>query len=182
MNAATDRKIALLRGINVGKSARIAMADLRECTEAAGCADVKTVLATGNVVLTDPRPEVDLRAVLEAAYADRFGYDAVVQVLTRGAVEDAVAAYPFATLDDHHDYLIFCDDPDVTVAVAEAMRAAMAAEGTEAVEAGRECVYWRVPRGLTLSSPAAKVTSGRSHGRHLTMRNIRTLRKILALG
>lgn len=185
MNATTDhgeRKVAFLRGINVGKSARIAMADLRECTEAAGCTDVKTVLATGNVVLTDPRPAADLRAVLEAAYADRFGYDAVVQVLTRDAVEDAVAAYPFATLDDHHDYLIFCDDPDVTVAVAEAMRAVVAPDGTEAVEAGRGCLYWRVPRGSTLTSPAAKATGDRSHEKHLTTRNIKTLHKVLALG
>lgn len=182
MNAATDRKIALLRGINAGKAARIAMADLRECTEAAGCADVKTVLATGNVVVTDPRPEAELRAELEAAYADRFGYDAVVQVLTRGAVEDAVAAYPFTSLDDHHDYLVFSDEPEVTAAVAEAMAAAVDPAGTEEVAAGSVCVYWRVPRGLTLSSPAAKVTSDRSHGRHLTMRNIRTLHKILALG
>ena len=135
---------------------------------------VKTVLATGNVVVTDPRPEAELRAALEAAYADRFGYDAVVQVLTRGAVEDAVAAYPFATLDDHHDYLVFSDEPEVAAAVDPA--------GTEEAAAGSVCVYWRVARGLTLSSPAAKVTSGRSHGRHLTMRNIRTLRKILALG
>lgn len=182
MNAATDRKIALLRGINVGKSGRIAMADLRACTEAAGCAEVRTVLATGNVVLTDPRPEAELRSVLETAYAGRFGYDAVVQVLTRGAVEDAVARYPFAPLDEHHDYLVFSDDPEVTAVVAEAMAAAVDPAGTEEVAAGSVCVYWRVPRGLTLSSAAAKVTADRSHGRHLTMRNIRTLRKVLALG
>ncbi|MCT2264291.1 hypothetical protein M3F32_06770 [Dietzia cinnamea] len=106
----------------------------------------------------------------------------MVQVLTRGAVEDAVAAYPFATLDDHHDYLVFSDEPEVTAAAAEAMAAAVDPAGTEEVAAGSVCVYWRVPRGLTLSSPAAKVTTDRSHGRHLTMRNIRTLRKVLALG
>ena len=64
----SDRKVALLRGINVGRSARIAMADLRACTEDAGCTEVRTVLATGNVVLTDPRTEDELRAVLEAAH------------------------------------------------------------------------------------------------------------------
>ena len=58
------RLVALLRGINVGKAARIAMADLAECTEAAGCADVRTVLATGNVILTDPRPVAEVRAAL----------------------------------------------------------------------------------------------------------------------
>ncbi|MDJ0422404.1 DUF1697 domain-containing protein [Dietzia kunjamensis] len=180
--SSSDRKVALLRGINVGRSARIAMADLRACTEDAGCTEVRTVLATGNVVLTDPRAEDELRAVLEAAYADRFGYDAVVQVLTRGAVEEAVAAYPFESLDEHHDYVVFSDDPAVTRAVAEAMGAAIEPGGTEAVTAGSGCVYWRVPKGATLSSAAGKASGSRAHERHLTSRNLRTLHKILAVG
>lgn len=177
-----DRKVALLRGINVGRSARIAMADLRACTEAAGCTEVRTVLATGNVVLTDPRAEHELRAVLEAAYADRFGYDAVVQVLTRDAVEEAVAAYPFESLAEHHDYIVFSDDPAVTREIAEAMGAAIEPGGTEAVTAGSGRVYWRVPKGATLTSTAGKASGDRAHGRHLTSRNLRTLHKILAVG
>lgn len=180
--SSADRKVALLRGINVGRSARIAMADLRACTEESGCTEVRTVLATGNVVLTDPRTEDELRAVLEAAYADRFGYDAVVQVLTRDAVEEAVAAYPFESLDEHHDYVVFSDDPAVTRAVAEAMGAATEPGGTEVVTAGSGCVYWRVPKGATLNSAAGKASGNRAHDRHLTSRNLRTLHKILAVG
>lgn len=158
------------------------MADLRACTEEAGCGEVRTVLATGNVVLTDPRSEDELRTVLEAAYADRFGYDAVVQVLPRDAVRDAVARYPFESLDEHHDYIVFSDDQAVAEAVAEAMGAAIEPEGTEAVTAGAGCVYWRVPRGATLSSAAARAPGNRVHERHLTTRNLRTLHKILAVG
>jgi uncharacterized protein (DUF1697 family) len=178
----TDRKIALLRGINVGRSARIAMADLRACTEAAGCREVATVLATGNVIVTDPRPEGVLRSVLEDAYSQRFAYDAVVQVLARDAVETSVAGYPFESLAEHHDYLVFSDDPAVTVAVAEAMAATIDPAGSERVAAGPGCVYWRVSRGDTLTSPAAGVTTDRRYQRHLTMRNIKTVHKILAVG
>ena len=42
--------IALLRGINVGKAKRIAMADLRALLEGLGHADVATLLNSGNVV------------------------------------------------------------------------------------------------------------------------------------
>jgi uncharacterized protein (DUF1697 family) len=172
------------------------MADLRACTEAAGCTDVKTVLASGNVTVTDPRPIAELRAVLEAAYADRFGYDAVVQVLHLADVVEAVESYPFDTLEDHHDYVVFSDDPDVATRVEEAMLAAVAAAhteadsdvaadadpGTEAVAGGPGCVHWRVPRGSTLASDAATVLDARVNKRHLTTRNMNTLRKILAAG
>lgn len=183
----SQRKAVLLRGINVGKAARIAMSDLKACTESAGGADVKTFLATGNLLVTDPRPLPELRAVLEAAYADRFGYDAVVQVLTREALEAAVESYPFDTLEEHHDYVVFSDDPVVTSRVAQAMRAGVDATGgasssTEAVAEGLDCVYWRVPRGSTLTSEPSKVLDRRENKRHLTTRNILTLRKMLAAG
>lgn len=177
-----DRKVALLRGINVGKGGRIAMPDLVACTEAAGCTHVRTVLATGNVIFTDPRPEAEVRAVLEAAYAQRFGYDAVVQVVAREAVEAAVESYPFETLPEHHDYVVFSDDSATLDAVVPAMSAEIDPDGTEAVAAGPGCVHWRVPRGSTLSSAASKVLDDRRHKRHLTTRNIRTLRKVLDVG
>ncbi|MBB1031972.1 DUF1697 domain-containing protein, partial [Dietzia sp. SLG310A2-38A2] len=170
--AGEHRKVVLLRGINVGTSKRIAMRDLVACTEAAGGTAVSTVLATGNVLVTDPRPASELRATLEAAYAERFGYQAVVQVLTLEAVATAVTSYPFDTLAEHHDYVVFSDDPVVTTRVTGAMRAAIrevggaaagtdahadagattipdthadagATAGTEAVAEGPGCVYWR---------------------------------------
>ena len=46
------RHIALLRGINVGGHKKVPMAALREALEAAGFADVKTYVQSGNVALT----------------------------------------------------------------------------------------------------------------------------------
>jgi uncharacterized protein (DUF1697 family) len=44
------RQVALLRGINVGSSKRIAMADLRAMMAALGYRDAETLLQSGNVV------------------------------------------------------------------------------------------------------------------------------------
>jgi len=44
--------VALLRGINVGKAKRIAMADLRALIEGLGYTDVRTLLNSGNVVFS----------------------------------------------------------------------------------------------------------------------------------
>ena len=52
MAPASKRRIALLRGINVGGHRRIGMADLRELLARHGYEDVRTHLQSGNVVLT----------------------------------------------------------------------------------------------------------------------------------
>lgn len=182
MNSSAHRAVALLRGINVGKGNRIAMADLRACTEAAGCSQVATVLASGNVVLTDARAVPEIRQALEAAYSARFGYDAVVQVLNRASLAAAVEGYPFHTLADHHDYLVFSDSAEITTRVAQAMADELRPGTTETVAGGPDCIYWRVPRGSTLASAPAKILDTRENKVHLTTRNLTTLRKILAVG
>ncbi len=47
--------VALLRGINVGKAKRIAMADLRNVFSSLGYGNVQTLLNSGNVVFDVPK-------------------------------------------------------------------------------------------------------------------------------
>src|SRR6478736_4542725 len=53
--SASVKHVALLRGINVGKAKRIAMADLRKLCEGLGYEDVSTLLNSGNIVFSAPR-------------------------------------------------------------------------------------------------------------------------------
>ena len=46
------RLIALLRGVNLGPNKRVKMAELREVLTNAGYEDVRTLVNSGNVVLT----------------------------------------------------------------------------------------------------------------------------------
>ena len=67
-----SRCIALLRGINVGRAKRIAMADLRELVAGFGHANVRTVLNSGNVLFDAARGDpARLAATIEAAIAAR---------------------------------------------------------------------------------------------------------------
>ena len=50
------RHVALLRGINVGKAKRLAMADLRAVFETLGYTAVRTHLQSGNVVFDAKKP------------------------------------------------------------------------------------------------------------------------------
>lgn len=66
---ASNRYVALLRGINVGGRNIISMADLRGAFEAAGYGAVRTYIQSGNVLFESDSPsgalEDDLERVLE---------------------------------------------------------------------------------------------------------------------
>lgn len=84
---ATGRKVALIRGINVGRSKRVPMADLRTLVADFGHSDVRTVLNSGNVVFTarDDTP-AELASQIEKALLMRLDVTARVVVLTASEV------------------------------------------------------------------------------------------------
>lgn len=87
--------IALLRGINVGRAKRVAMADLRALFEALGYVDVRTLLNSGNVVFRAPRTDVTVLApAIEVAISARFGFCVPVVLLTADELEAVVAENP----------------------------------------------------------------------------------------
>lgn len=67
--AADPHWIALIRAIGGATHARLSMSRLREASLAAGLGDVRTVLATGNLIFASARPEADLHQTLTAIIA-----------------------------------------------------------------------------------------------------------------
>ena len=67
--APRSRCIALLRGVNVGRAKRIAMADLRKLVEDLGHTGVRSLLNSGNIVFDAVVPPVDAAREIEAAMA-----------------------------------------------------------------------------------------------------------------
>ena len=94
-----DRHIALLRGINVGRAKRVAMADLRALVEALGYRDVQTLLNSGNVIfggVTGASRAVAAR--IEAEVAARLGVSSRVTVLSAAELTAAIANNPFGEI------------------------------------------------------------------------------------
>ena len=166
--------IALLRGINVG-GIRIPMADLRILVSELGHDGVSTVLASGNVRFSsDSEDVVTLRAQLESALSDRFGYDAVAFVHRRDHVAAVTEAYPFDERDGVHAYVVFVADDTV---LDRALGVDVDAD--ESVERGDGVVYWSVPQKKTLTSAFGTELGKASYKATTTNRNLRTLRRIL---
>ena len=65
------RYAVLLRGINLGRSRRIGMADLRALLTEAGYGGVATLLQSGNVVLDSDLAPGPLRTALESLLQGR---------------------------------------------------------------------------------------------------------------
>ncbi len=89
------RQVALIRGINVGRAKRVAMADLRALVERLGYGDVRTLLNSGNVVFSAPRAAPGIAAArIEKALATEVGVSARVTVLTAKELTAAVTEKP----------------------------------------------------------------------------------------
>jgi uncharacterized protein (DUF1697 family) len=100
--------IAFLRGINVGKAKRIAMADLRALVEGLGCTNVRTLLNSGNVVFDVSRPNVGkLAPAIEAAIQGAAGFTSSVIVMTAADLDAIVRANPLlAVAKDSSRHLV----------------------------------------------------------------------------
>ncbi len=172
-----ERFVALLRGINVG-GVRIRMEDLADALRAIGLREVRTVLASGNVVF-DAEPRDDLHGAVEAALSVRFGYPARVVLTRPDLVRAAVEAFPFDPADDtRQPYVLFGSDP---AALAELAALGPTLDPTlEQIAAGPDVLYWHVQTGATTKSAFGKALT-KVRYQSTTNRNLRTLHKILAL-
>ena len=89
-------KIALLRGVNLGKARRVAMAEVRSALEAAGWRSVRSIGQSGNLVFeADDADEARLEAAAERALLERLGLTTEVVVRGAKAWRAMMAANPF---------------------------------------------------------------------------------------
>jgi uncharacterized protein (DUF1697 family) len=91
---------ALLRGINVGGHRKVPMAELRELLTSLGWTDVRTYLQSGNAIFTTPPGETGRPGPrLEAAIADRFGFEVPCLMRTGAQLREVAGACPFPADD-----------------------------------------------------------------------------------
>ena len=170
------RYAAFLRGVNVG-GVNLKMAEVAKALENAGFTDVRTILASGNVLL-DSRAGVDaVRRKAEKALRDAFGYEAWVLAYDLDTVAAISAAYPFEReVEGHHSYVTFVTDPDVLDELAALSKDA---RSYEKIQRGEGVVYWQVPKGGTLDTTIGKTMGKKRYKSSTTTRNLRTLDKVL---
>lgn len=147
MRGATTTYVALVRGINVGSRAQVAMADLRAVVAGLGHEEVRTHLRSGNVVFTTAGDRSSsLSGGIESAIARSLGVRVRVIVRTAGELAEVAARNPFVPAEGDFTKLhvsFLAETPDRAKA---ARLSAPAGVGDELSVVGRE-VYLHTPGG-----------------------------------
>jgi uncharacterized protein (DUF1697 family) len=183
---AGTRYVALLKGINVGRANRVAMADLRDLLAGLGYQDVVTHLRSGNATFTAAGAAAKIVTAVESGLREELGVDVKVVVRTHQQLVAALRADPFADIaDDPAKHLLgfFSALPDP--AVVKAFHEFVGKKEIDAEVGGRyridrdHCYLW-CPQGVS-NSLFALVDWDRKLRVTVTMRNFSTALKLVEM-
>ena len=176
--------VALLRGINVGRAKRIAMADLRALIATLGHHNVTTYLQSGNALFNTDRTDTDsLATEIEQAISTELGMSVRCVLRDRAELARVVAANPLADVatDPKRLLVSFTSmtlDPDLVNALDPQ------AYLPEQFAVGEREIYAWLPEGVLesrLTNAFFEKQLGRKTGMICTARNWNTIVKLLAL-
>ena len=174
-----SRQVALIRGINVGRAKRVAMADLRALMEGLGYRDSRTLLNSGNIIFTAGRRDpTRIGAHIEQAMSAKLGVSARVTVLTAADFSTVVRENPLSDVADDPTRLLvaFLSDPADRVRLKPLARQDWK---PEVLALGTRAAYLWCPAGFLESR--LPVAVGRVLGEATTTRNWSTVTKLHAL-
>ncbi len=173
--------IAFLRGINVGGH-RVKMDRLRSLFEELSLRDVSTFIASGNVIFSAESDDVDeLRDTIERHLAQELGYEVatflrspaqLAAIATVNSTEGEVGA---RSASSH--YVMF-----LHVAAPESLRSELAGFESEmdSFRFSETEIHWRIQGKLTDSPLFGGGLARATRSIPATMRNMNTLRRIVA--
>lgn len=186
-NATMPGYIALLRGVNVGGSNKVAMAQLRGALEAAGFGNVRTYIQSGNIVLQAPRTKAEaLSARIHSVILDVFGLDVPTVVVDAKTLTAIKASSPYSHEADPRRVHVFFLPAPLDAASRDRVaqiQSAVAAKGSrDAVTVDGAVMYLHTPDGFGVSE-LAKALSTRGPGGHRagTARNWATVTTLLEM-
>ena len=162
--------IALLRAVNVGGTGKLPMAELRAMCAAIGFEDVRTCIASGNVVLRSAHDGKQVKALLENGLARHLGKPVGVLVRTAEEMAAVLAANPFPDAAPNRNVVVFLD----AAPAADALAAVSHRNGEE-ISLGKREIHIHYGDGMAdskLRIPAAK---------NGTARNMNTVVRLVAM-
>jgi len=162
--------VALLRAVNVGGTGKLPMTELAAMCTDAGFTNVKTYIASGNVVFTCKKAERGVRAALEERLERYAGQQ--VSVLVRTA-EEMAAVYtdnPFKRAAPNRTVAIFLNE-----APSKDMLVEVKGRSTEELALGVREIY--VSYGDRMADSRLRIP-GAERG---TARNMNTIAKLASM-
>ncbi len=172
-----------LRGINLN-GINIKMGELAKVLELMNYQRVKTILATGNVILTTSEKNVsyeDQKLQIENKLSTHFGYEANIFIKSKEQITQMIEeAKNHVVPENYHHYILINND----ILLGEQLKALFeqcSKEEQEQLLLGEQGIYWIVPKGNTLKSDFGnKILGKKEFKSKLTSRTMNTIQKLQA--
>src|SRR5689334_1386898 len=164
--------IALLRAVNVGGTGKLPMSELKAMCEELGFTQVRTYIASGNVVFASRKSETAIKAVLEKRLATYAGKPVGVMVRNAAEMAQVSSGNPFPKAAPNRTMAIFLDDAPPRDTLKH-----MRGQKDEEIKLGKREIYVHYGEGMAKSKlviPAAKAGTARN------MNTVATLAKMAA--
>lgn len=162
--------VALLRAVNVGGTGKLPMKDLRTLCESLGFENVRTYIASGNVVFDSHAEQATVKRELERALAEYAGKPVGVFVRTGAELSELLKRNPFRTAAPNRTVAVFLDAPPPTD-----LMSGVSGLADEEIAPGLQEIYIHYGHGM--ASSKLRVAAARSG----TARNINTIAKLAQL-
>ena len=173
--------LALLRGINVGGSNIIKMADLKACFENMGFTDVATYIQSGNVLFRSAeKNKTKLTQKIEKALSERFSYKSRMVVVAHKELRRIVDGAPKGfgkDLDKYRCDVIFLKEP---LTARDAMKNVSIKVGVDQAYMGKDVLYFSRLISKATQSHLSKIIALPMY-QNMTIRNWNTTTRLLAL-
>ncbi len=171
--------VLFLRGINVGGK-QVKMETLKKVLEQKGFKNVKTLLASGNVIFESERlNEKELRIKIKKILEETFLFSIQCIVLSSKKVKDIYTKNPFKNISPKSEikfYIsLFQEKPKIKINLPFEM------EGFSILSASGNCVYSVVTLSKNFGTVDAMEILEKEFGKDITTRNWNTIEKMYSL-
>ena len=176
---------AFFRGINVGGKNTVRMSDLSKLFVDLGFQNVKTYIQSGNVVFSSGTERHLLKAMIEKAFEEQFGFKSAVVVRSDAEISNIVDSLPFDASeieqakneapDVEHVY-IYLSDSSVDTEKVNQLFASHG--GKDRLQIGDREIYLLCFDSIRNSKFATLLTK---LPQSLTARNLKTMKKISSM-
>lgn len=173
----------LLRAVNIGPGLRVTSADLRGAADDAGLADARTLLNSGNLVVTPGTSGAsradDVARLVEEKLTARIGQEVSAVGLSAQRLDEIAAANPFpaAAKDDPSHLQVHVPFGDLDEAGIAKLD--LASPGREMLATAAGVLYVHYADGIGRSKLTPKIID-RAVGAPTTARNWNTVTKLRA--
>lgn len=173
----TTIRIIMLRAVNVGGTAKLPMAELRELAAELGATDVQTYIRSGNLVCVPPGVPEEFDRALEKAIKTKYGFSREAISRSPAELRAALEAHPFEVVEPKYSYIAFMNEAPTSEAIAKASTYQRGDDQWEII--GRD---WHIRYAHGAGKPGMKAASiARALNVPTTARNLNTVRKLISL-